>query len=432
MHVKSEDIPSSGNVTFVVGAWKSNRLAWHDATPLAALASAAMSASSSSPWNGGSLFTPVQHAKSPPSMTPTVTAGKAGARRDATPNNQHANIPMSNSLSEGDLAKRNFVLEVIRKQKLTRRTVAEQASILDFRAMNYWLRGKEVDDVTVKESGRKLMEWAIKIDPRAAASKSSKFEDADAPTTDDEEDHADEHEQDEEEDRSPRARNSGKKVAAKRKKETGNNTPSQANKKTRATPTSSSSIPAANVVPTRAAQKTSRTSAVFAEPAPRVAPLTPIPKDKSLTPFGTPNLSRMQQSFMDSPMLTSPGTFAWNSPVPFSPFIGQTPISTNKKPRTSSIDDQFRGELTPLQSPMTSPLRSVTYGNSSYKDIGLTDDMFNGMEMPTQTPMPSRTQGVDNRTPLTGTRATPRSASSSSSSATQQRQPRRQLSFDER
>jgi len=91
-----------------------------------------------------SMVTPNNlHTAKTPSMTPAVKL-----------------IRTVNPIQSLDDKKRAFVLEAIRKHKLRRRQVMEQAMITDFRAMNYWLRGKELTRPMVGDSGRLLYEWA--------------------------------------------------------------------------------------------------------------------------------------------------------------------------------------------------------------------------------------------------------------------------------
>ena len=67
-----------------------------------------------------------------------------------------------------DDTKRKYVLSVFTRLKLTRREIAKQAGIQDFRSMNYWVRGKELNNPNVIECGRLLYEWAVQTDSRVA------------------------------------------------------------------------------------------------------------------------------------------------------------------------------------------------------------------------------------------------------------------------
>lgn len=73
--------------------------------------------------------------------------------------------------------KRNYVLEVSRRLNLTRREMATAADILEFRYMNYWIRGKESDKAEVKRAGDRLYTWARNTDSRVAVPMSREEED---------------------------------------------------------------------------------------------------------------------------------------------------------------------------------------------------------------------------------------------------------------
>jgi hypothetical protein len=62
--------------------------------------------------------------------------------------------------SEEENQKRELVIETIKRLKITRRDLAKRANVVDFRAMNYWLRGKDLSHYKVEEAGKRVYEWA--------------------------------------------------------------------------------------------------------------------------------------------------------------------------------------------------------------------------------------------------------------------------------
>lgn len=88
-----------------------------------------------------------------PSMTPKIIYLSHSPATELRP---------VNSAEENQ--KREVVRETIKRLKITRRELAKRANVKDFRAMNYWLRGKDLSHFNVEEAGKKVFEWASQAD----------------------------------------------------------------------------------------------------------------------------------------------------------------------------------------------------------------------------------------------------------------------------
>jgi len=399
MHLKSESLSSGTEaVTLLACSWSTIRFLENSHR-----LNGDGEGSKVSPGGPKQLVTPsLSHWRS---AAQTMTPQGSNLKTVAKPTSSSSALSRQDSLTPSakppadDDPQRSFVLETIRKLKLTRRVVSEQAGIEEFRSMGYWLRGKDLDDPVVKEMGRKLQEWAAK-------------QNVDVPLPRSKGDGSDDDEDEEEASDSPRSAKRGGGLD-----ELARSFLDHPSKRLQLSATGISPVPP------------EKNSSFAPYTDRRIAPNTP--QNQRISRFtGTPSRTPNGPSIPGF-HLGTPGHIPDSPYIPFSsPFLA-SPIPTSIfKPRTGpfGIDEPIKAGLglTPSQSPMVSPVRGAVQQHPE-----LNDEMFEGEDIVMQTPYASeRFARVNHGTPMTSASSAGAPASSRSSGGARRSNPSRRLDYE--